>query len=207
MALQSWGNYPNIDAMTYKFDHPHKLKNIIKKPNEFIARGNGRSYGDSALSTHQLDVRSYNYFLDFDPNTGILHCQAGVLLSEILETFIPRGWFVAVTPGTKLITVGGAIASDVHGKNHHVSGSFSDSLVELTMMLQNGQVITCSHTMNHKLFQATCGGMGLTGIILDAKIKLQAINSSMIDQLTIKTKNLYKFSIIIIRANCITFSA
>ncbi len=190
MALLSWGNYPNIDAMTYKFENQQALKNIIHKPKEFIARGNGRSYGDSALSRHQIDVRSYNYFLDFDPNTGILHCQAGVLLSEILESFIPRGWFVAVTPGTKFITVGGAIASDVHGKNHHVAGAFSDSIVELTMMLENGQVITCSNTVNPELFQATCGGMGLTGIILDAQIKLQAINSSMIDQLTIKTKNL-----------------
>lgn len=190
MALLSWGNYPNIDAITYKFDHQHALKTVIDKPNQFIARGNGRSYGDSALNTHQVHVRSYNYFLDFDQNTGILHCQAGVLLSEILETFIPRGWFVAVTPGTKLITVGGAIASDVHGKNHHLTGSFSDSIVEFTMMLPNTEIITCSHIVNPELFQATCGGMGLTGIILDAKIKLQAINSSIIDQLTIKTKNL-----------------
>lgn len=190
MALRSWGNYPNIEAIAYKFDHQQALKNIIDKHNNIIAHGNGRSYGDSALNQHQIHVRSYNYFLDFDSETGILHCQAGVLLSEILETFIPRGWFVSVTPGTKLITVGGAIASDVHGKNHHVQGSFSDSIVEFTMMLSNGEIIVCSHTKNSELFQATCGGMGLTGIIIDAKIKLLPINSSMIDQITIKTKNI-----------------
>jgi decaprenylphospho-beta-D-ribofuranose 2-oxidase len=190
MALRSWGNYPNIEAVAYKFNHQQTLKNILDKHNNIIAHGNGRSYGDSALNQHQIHVRSYNYFLDFDQNTGILHCQAGVLLSEILETFIPRGWFVSVTPGTKLITVGGAIASDVHGKNHHVKGSFSDSIVEFTLMLPNGEIIVCSHTNNSDIFQATCGGMGLTGIILEAKIKLLPINSSLIDQITIKTKNI-----------------
>ncbi|WP_069470097.1 FAD-binding oxidoreductase [Candidatus Marithrix sp. Canyon 246] len=190
MALLSWGNYPNIDVIAYKFENRQALKNIINQHNNIIASGNGRSYGDSALNKHQIDVKSYNYFLDFDQNTGILHCQAGVLLSEILETFIPKGWFVSVTPGTKLITVGGAIASDVHGKNHHVKGSFSDSIVEFTMMLENGEIIICSHSINPDIFQATCGGMGLTGIIIDAKIKFLPINSSMIDQLTIKTKNL-----------------
>jgi decaprenylphospho-beta-D-ribofuranose 2-oxidase len=190
MALRSWGNYPNIEAVAYKFNHQQTLKNILDKHNNIIAHGNGRSYGDSALNQHQIHVRSYNYFLDFDQNTGILHCQAGVLLSEILETFIPRGWFVSVTPGTKLITVGGAIASDVHGKNHHVKGSFSDSVVEFTLMLPNGEIIVCSHTNNSDIFQATCGGMGLTGIILEAKIKLLPINSSLIDQITIKTKNI-----------------
>jgi len=190
MRLLSWGNYPKVDNTVYKFDVQETLQQIINEHDELIAYGNGRSYGDSALSKNLIYVKPYNYFLDFDNESGILHCQAGVLLSEILEVFVPRGWFLSVTPGTKLITVGGAIASDVHGKNHHVAGSFSDCVVEFQMVLPNGEVITCSHEENSVFFKATCGGMGLTGVIQDAKIKLQSINSSIIDQVTIKTKNL-----------------
>lgn len=190
MRLLSWGNYPKVDNTVYKFDVQETLQQIINEHDELIAYGNGRSYGDSALSKNLIYVKPYNYFLDFDNESGILHCQAGVLLSEILEVFVPRGWFLSVTPGTKLITVGGAIASDVHGKNHHVAGSFSDCVVEFQMVLPNGEVITCSHEENSFFFKASCGGMGLTGVIQDAKIKLQSINSSIIDQVTIKTKNL-----------------
>ena len=190
MSLLSWGNYPKVDNTVYKFDVQETLQQIINEHDELIAYGNGRSYGDSALSKNLIYVKPYNYFLDFDNESGILHCQAGVLLSEILEVFVPRGWFLSVTPGTKLITVGGAIASDVHGKNHHVVGSFSDCVVEFQMVLPNGEVIICSHEENSVFFKATCGGMGLTGVIQDAKIKLQSINSSIINQVTIKTKNL-----------------
>lgn len=188
--LQSWGNYPQTDNTVWNFKTPKELQQIINKNNKLIPYGNGRSYGDSALSKNLIDVKQYNYFLDFDEVNGILHCQAGVMLSEILQVFVPKGWFLSVTPGTKLITVGGAIASDVHGKNHHVAGSFSDSVIEFTMMLPSGEVIICSHDDNSDFFKATCGGMGLTGIILNAKIKLKPINSSMIDQVSIKTKNL-----------------
>ena len=190
MSLLSWGNYPKVDNTVYKFDVQETLQQIINEHDELIAYGNGRSYGDSALSKNLIYVKPYNYFLDFDNKSGILHCQAGVLLSEILEVFVPRGWFLSVTPGTRLITVGGAIASDVHGKNHHVVGSFSDCVVEFQMVLPNGEVIICSHEENSVFFKATCGGMGLTGVIQDAKIKLQSINSSIINQVTIKTKNL-----------------
>lgn len=119
-----------------------------------------------------------------------MHVQSGVLLSEILEVFVPRGWFLKVVPGTKLITVGGAIASDVHGKNHHIAGCFSESLEMFTLMLPNGKVLNCSKQENMELFHATCGGMGLTGIILEAKISLKKINSKYIHQTTIKTNNL-----------------
>ena len=133
MSLLSWGNYPKVDNIVYKFDSQETLQQIINEHDELMAYGNGRSYGDSALSKNLIYVKPYNYFLGFDNESGILHCQAGVLLSEILEVFVPRGWFLSVTPGTKLITVGGAIASDVHGKNHHVlwtpsQGQFSPKL-------------------------------------------------------------------------------
>lgn len=190
MSLMSWGMYPEVKNTVFKFDKKEILKNIIDKYDDIIPYGNGRSYGDSALSTNIINVRPKDYFIDFDEKEGLLHVQSGVLLSEILESFVPRGWFLKVTPGTKLITVGGAIASDIHGKNHHVEGCFSECVHAFSMMLADGQVVTCSLEKTPELFKATCGGMGLTGVILDAKIYLKKINSQYIDQSTIKTKNL-----------------
>ncbi len=190
MSLMSWGMYPRVKNTVFKFDTEETLKEIIKEKEELIPYGNGRSYGDSALSTNIIDVRPKDYFIDFDEEEGLLHVQAGVLLSEILESYVSRGWFLKVTPGTKLITVGGAIASDIHGKNHHVEGCFSECVKEFQIMVADGEVITCSKEATPELFKATCGGMGLTGVILDAKIYLKRINSQYIDQVTIKTKNL-----------------
>ena len=190
MSLMSWGMYPKIKNTVFKFDKKKALKKIIKEHDELIPYGNGRSYGDSALSSNIINVRPKDYFIDFDEEQGLLHVEAGVLLSEILESFVPRGWFLKVTPGTKLITVGGAIASDIHGKNHHVEGCFSECVKEFKIMLSDGEVLTCSKEATPELFKATCGGQGLTGVILSAKIYLKKINSQYIDQTTIKTKNL-----------------
>jgi FAD/FMN-containing dehydrogenase len=186
MDLDNWGNYPKIKSKVKCLDK--NTHNYLKDINQFIPYGNGRSYGDSALSKNIIYCKPYNYFLDFDEKNGILYCQSGVLLSKILETFIPKGWFLKVTPGTKLITIGGAIASDVHGKNHHIEGCFSQCVEEFSLLLPDGEVKICKK--NDELFLATCGGMGLTGIILDAKISLKKINSNYINQTTIKTKNL-----------------
>ncbi len=190
MSLLSWGMYPKVKNTVFKFDKEATLKEIISEHNELIPYGNGRSYGDSALSTNIINVKPKDYFIDFNEENGLLHIQAGVLLSEILESYVPRGWFLKVTPGTKLITIGGAIASDIHGKNHHVEGCFSECVQEFEIMLADGEVVTCSKEVTPELFKATCGGMGLTGVILDAKIYLKKINSQYIDQTTIKTKNL-----------------
>ncbi|MFA5519437.1 MAG: FAD-binding oxidoreductase [Spirochaetota bacterium] len=184
----SWGLYPKIKSKKHTFDSLENLAGLLKTEGEFIPFGNGRSYGDSALNDNIIYTKPYNYFLGFDETSGILHCQAGVLLSEILKIFVPKGWFLSVTPGTKLITVGGAIASDVHGKNHHIEGCFSSCVDEFNLMLPDGKIKTV--TKNDELFYATCGGMGLTGVILDAKISLTKINSKNINQTTIKTKNL-----------------
>ncbi len=186
MNLNSWGNYPIIKNTV--FDYTDDLFNILPLPS--IPHGNGRSYGDSALNTNIIHTIKHNCFLSFNKENGVLHCESGVLLSEILEIFVPKGWFLSVTPGTKFITVGGAIASDVHGKNHHIAGSFSNTVVSFRLCLPNGKIVTCSHKNNQDFFKATCGGMGLTGIILDTKIKLQPIKSSSINQITIKTRNL-----------------
>lgn len=190
MSLMSWGMYPKIINTVFKFDQVSTLKEIINNQNDLIPYGNGRSYGDSALSPNIINIRPKDYFIGFDEETGVLHIQAGVLLSEILELYVPKGWFLKITPGTKLITIGGAIASDVHGKNHHVEGCFSECLEEFNIMLADGKIVTCSKEATPELFKVTCGGMGLTGIILDAKISLKKINSQYIDQTTIKTKNL-----------------
>ncbi len=190
MSLLSWGMYPKVTNTVFKFNSEERLKEIISEYNDLIPYGNGRSYGDSALSSNIINVKPKDYFIDFDEEQGLLHVQAGVLLSEILEAYVPRGWFLKVTPGTKLITVGGAIASDVHGKNHHVEGCFSECVKEFEIMLADGEVVTCSKETTPDLFRATCGGQGLTGVILEAKIYLKKINSQYIDQTTIKTKNL-----------------
>lgn len=188
MNLNSWGMYPIIKNKVVRLSDEKTLQNEIIKDIEYIPFGNGRSYGDSALAQNIIYCKPYNYFLDFDENSGVLHCQSGVLLSEIIEAFTPKGWFLKVTPGTKLITVGGAIASDVHGKNHHVEGCFSECVEEFTLMLPDAEVQTCKK--GDEMFHATCGGMGLTGVILEAKIALKKINSKHINQITIKTKNL-----------------
>lgn len=190
MTLMSWGRYPRIKNTVLRFDTDESLQKIVSEHHDLIPYGNGRSYGDSALSSHIINVRPHDYFIDFDDESGLLHVQAGVLLSEILESFVPRGWFLKITPGTKLITVGGAIASDVHGKNHHVVGCFSECIKDFKMMLADGEIITCSKAGTPEYFKATCGGQGLTGVILTARIYLKKINSKYIDQTTIKTNNL-----------------
>ncbi len=190
MTILSWGNYPKIKNKAYTFEQISTLKQIIEQNNGLIPYGHGRSYGDAAISKNIIKVKPHNLFLNFDHEQGLIHVQAGVLLSEILHTFVPQGWFLKITPGTKLITVGGAIASDVHGKNHHVAGCFSECVQSFKLILPNGEIVECSKQENSELFKSTCGGMGLTGVIIEAKIYLKKINSRYIDQTTIKTKNL-----------------
>jgi len=190
MKVSGWGKYPKVNCQRLTVKQETQLEHIVNQNNHLIAFGNGRSYGDSALSDTIVDMKPRNHFIDFDETSGLLFLQAGVLLSEILEYFVPKGWFLKVTPGTKLITVGGAIASDVHGKNHHNAGCFSESVKEFSIMLANGALVNCSKETNPELFRATCGGQGLTGIIVDAKIYLKQIHSQYIKQTTIKTKNL-----------------
>ena len=190
MSMLGWGGYPKIDNEVHNFGKERELNSLVHQYDEFISYGNGRSYGDSALNKQIIHVKPYDYFLDFDEDNGLLHVQAGVLLSDILESFVPRGWFLKVTPGTKYITVGGAIASDVHGKNHHVEGCFSTCIVSFRIMLADGEVVECSEDKSPDLFHATCGGQGLTGIIVDAKIHLKKIKSQYIQQTSIKTNNL-----------------
>lgn len=188
--VTNWGNYPVVEKEVKSEDSLQKIREYILKNNEIIARGNGRCYGDAALAEHIFSTRRLNKFISFDRLNGIIECESGVLLSEILEVIVPQGYFLYVTPGTKFITVGGAIASDVHGKNHHSEGCFSSWVTEFSIMNEKGTVLTCSRTENAELFWSTVGGMGLTGIILSAKLKLKNIETAYIKQESIKAENL-----------------
>ena len=192
MNIHGWGRYPVIASNTQSPLNRAAVSATIASLSEphNIARGLGRSYGDSSLAKQVLNSEYLDKFMQFDPASGILTCEAGVSFSEILQIFIPKGWFLPVTPGTQSITVGGAIASDVHGKNHHLDGSFSDHLIEFTLCLANGDLITCSPHQNKELFLATCGGMGLTGFITQARFQMKKIATSYIEEMTYKTANL-----------------
>jgi FAD/FMN-containing dehydrogenase len=188
--IGGWGRYPMIDANIHSFASEEEAAALVRGVIDAIPRGLGRSYGDSSLAENILLTLRMNRFLSFDENSGLLACEAGVSLAEILEIFVPRGWFLPVTPGTKFVTVGGAIASDVHGKNHHVDGSFSDHVVSFDLMLPDGKIVSCSRRGNTDLFRATAGGMGLTGIILRASFHLKRVESAYIRQRSVRAQNL-----------------
>lgn len=188
--ISGWGLFPKAQANCYSPNgfELNDISAIDQSP--WIPRGLGRSYGDSALAKTVISSQRLNRFIAFDPAVGVLNCQAGVSLAEILQVIVPQAWFLPVTPGTKFVSLGGAIASDVHGKNHHQVGCFSEFVDELELLTAQGTRVICSRQQNVDLFHASCGGMGLTGFILRAKIQLQKINSSNMLQQTIKTKNL-----------------
>lgn len=188
--VTNWGNFPIVEKEMKSDDSVSQIKKFVREHNEVIARGNGRCYGDASLGEHIFSTKRLNKFISFDRLNGIIECEAGVLLSEVLEVAVPQGYFLYVTPGTKFVSVGGAIASDVHGKNHHAEGCFSEYVTEFKLMNEDAEVITCSREQNSDKFWATIGGMGLTGIILSAKFKLKNIESVYIRQESIKADNL-----------------
>lgn len=188
--ISNWGNYPKIKAQVLEPKSLPELKNSLLENSSVITRGNGRCYGDAALSQNIISTLKLNKFLAFDQEKGILACQAGVLLSDILEVIIPKGYFLPVTPGTKFITVGGALAADVHGKNHHKEGCFSDHVISFELMNERGEIITCTRDQNADYFWNTIGGMGLTGIILSCKFWLKSIETAYIRHEAIKAKDL-----------------
>lgn len=188
--VTNWGNFPIVEKEMRSEDSFRKIRDFVLNNNEVIARGNGRCYGDASLGEHIFSTKKLNKFISFDRLNGIIECESGVLLSDVLEISVPQGYFLYVTPGTKFVSVGGAIASDVHGKNHHSEGCFSEYVIEFKLMIENGDIITCSRDENPEKFWATIGGMGLTGIILTAKFKLKNIQSAYIRQESIKAENL-----------------
>jgi len=186
--ITNWNNYPVVEASEISFDYEKEI--ALKLAQSSIPHGNGRCYGDASLSTDVVNTLRYDKVLAFDEVNGIITCQSGLLLSDLLQIIVPRGWFLPVTPGTKFITVGGAVASDVHGKNHHIDGAFSRHIVSMSVLTGTGATFVCNAVDHSDLFWATCGGMGLTGIILEVKFRLKRINTAYIRQKQIKARNL-----------------
>ncbi|OIN00912.1 FAD-linked oxidase [Polynucleobacter sp. QLW-P1DATA-2] len=186
MKIHGWGRYPITDAKILQPKTRVDCVESIKGLETLIPRGLGRSYGDSANSTTALQSTFLNHFIEFNEQSGVLTCEAGVSIRTILELAVPKGWFIPVTPGTGYVTLGGAIASDVHGKNHHINGTFSEHVISFNIILGTGEMCHVSRMNFPDLFIATCGGMGLTGMIISATIQLKKIQSSQITQTTIK---------------------
>lgn len=193
---RSWGRYPEIApeevVPVYWRDEIPDLKTYRRS---VLPYAYGRSYGDSCLNEGgvSIDVSRLRRFISFDDKAGIIRCEAGVSLAEVLEVIVPRGWFLPVTPGTKFVSVGGAIANDVHGKNHHKAGTFGCHVTQFELLRSNGEHLLCSPTENSELFRATIGGLGLTGLILWAEFRLLAINGPCIDMERIRYSSLKEF--------------
>jgi FAD/FMN-containing dehydrogenase len=190
MELSGWGRYPRVETELHVPISRTPACDLVATSPSLLPRGMGRSYGDAALGDVLLSTRQLNRLRAFDEQAGVLRCDAGVTLAEIIEVLLPRGWFLPVTPGTRFVSVGGAIASDVHGKNHHLDGCFSEFVDSFSLACGDGVVRQCSRTEHPELFFATCGGMGLTGVILDATLRLRRVTSAYIEQVTYKAQHL-----------------
>ena len=199
MPLYSWGHYPPIpqtgQVCQWRGDVPAALSALVAAAGTTLPFGCGRSYGDSCLaaSDRVLQLRGLDRFLATDWDHGIVRAEAGVTLAELLAASIPHGWFLPVTPGTQFATLGGAIANDVHGKNHHVRGTFGNHVRAFELCRHGEQPLTCSPAENPALFAATIGGLGLTGVITWAEIGLLPIRTSWIDSTVERFGNLSEF--------------
>jgi decaprenylphospho-beta-D-ribofuranose 2-oxidase len=187
--LSGWGCYP---VQTCELERPERYADLQPATESVIARGQGRSYGDAALNENGRVILTerINRMLSLDIKLGILKAEAGVTLAEILPVIVKQGWFLPATPGTKFVSLGGCVASDVHGKNHHHDGSFSEHVQDIVLILADGSYKTCSPTESAELFWATVGGMGLTGIISEVTLKLIPIQTAQIMATNHAAKNL-----------------
>lgn len=194
MAVESWGRFPKTDQAVVPL---HWREEALALPGEgsLLPHGMGRSYGDSCLNDGGtvLATRGLSRLIAFDPDTGVLRCEAGVTLAEILELFVPRGWFLPVTPGTKYVTVGGAVANDIHGKNHYADGTFGRFVRAFELLRSDGSRRVCTPDQHGDLFRATIGGLGLTGLLTWVELELRRVDSPHILQETIRLRNLDDF--------------
>ncbi len=193
MKAYSWGQYPLVEQAFY---YPKWHNERLPKTSQLLLPfGQGRSYGDSCLNHEGAVVSSkfLNHFIEFDREKGELICEAGVTLEKILKLIVPGGWFLSVIPGTQFATVGGAIANDIHGKNHHSQGNFGHHLLGFELLKSDGARLWCDNQINSALFYATIGGLGLTGFITQAKIKLKPILSPFMHVRTIKYNHVDEF--------------
>lgn len=191
---ESWGRYPRVDQKARDIVWRHEMV-AFEEGETFLPHGLGKSYGDSCLNEGGtlLLTRCLKRFLHFDAKKGVLRCETGVTLAEILEFSVERGWFLPVTPGTKHVTLGGALANDVHGKNHHRAGTFGRHILCFELLRSDGSRIVCSLENNDELFRATIGGLGLTGVVLWVELQLKPIAGPYINMESIKFCGLDEF--------------
>ncbi|KWB59650.1 FAD-binding oxidoreductase [Burkholderia ubonensis] len=198
-TVLSWGRYPvqpqTPHDIAWRGDLPRVWSTVANAHRTTLAFGNGRSYGDSCLasSDHVVRTRTLDRLISANWETGVLRAEPGITLEQILEVAIPRGWMLPVTPGTKYATLGGAIANDVHGKNHHVRGTFGRHVRRFMLARSDGAQLECGPDANPALYAATIGGLGLTGLIVWAEIQLMPIRSSQIDVTSIRFGDLDEF--------------
>jgi len=182
--LQGWGRLTQADVSATYVNDSEQILTAMREVNKqgVLAYGNGRSYGDIALNTHgqTLLMRGFSKRNTLDSKTGLLICDPGVTFHELLRKYLPLGFLVPVTPGTGYATIGGAVANDVHGKNHDVAGSFGNHVLWLDLLLPNGDVTRVNKEQSPALFAATIAGMGLTGVILTICIKMQRVSSNAV---------------------------
>ena len=190
--LSGWGNHPRVNCRRYRPTRHSELPRFLHSAQKdtVLPRGAGRSYGDAALNEDGgvIDLCWLDRFLDFDAEKGVLRCEAGVTVEQVLNLVVPKGWFLPVVPGTAAPTLGGLFAADVHGKNHHREGSFQKHVRQIVLVLPTGERRTC--TPGDALFHATAGGMGLTGFVAEIEIQLQSISSAYIRVVSQRTRNL-----------------
>lgn len=189
--LSGWGNYPVSESYTLSLRNAGDVATTLQE-GTLIPRGLGRSYADQAVNDNNYvgDCTKLNRFLAWNEQEGILECEAGVSLEEIITVFVPKGWLPMICPGTKFVTIGGAIANDIHGKAHHIDGSFVNCVISFTILLADGRILTASRTENADLFWANFGGLGLLGVILTAQVKLRKIETTYFKQKSIVIKGL-----------------
>lgn len=193
MKLVSFGG---VTSEASSFTQPNWANEVpsLLSGGKFLPLGLGKSYGDVALtSASAVSSLALNRMVSWDDNAGILECEAGVLLTDIQSIFVKQGWLLPVTPGTSLVTVGGAVANDVHGKDHHFFGTFGEHVLSLTLMRSSGELLVCSPNENSEIFRATIGGLGLTGFIVSVRIKLRAVSGPYFDTEVIPFGNLAEF--------------
>lgn len=192
MRLKSWGRLTEYSIDARALDSKSTTASQLKA-RPALAHGASRSYGDVAISAGIWLTTNLDRFVEFDESTGQLTVEAGVQLGDIQKLFAPRGWLLPVSPGTQFVTVGGAIANDIHGKNHHSAGTFGEHVTALTLVRTDGSESICSKNKNRGLFEATIGGLGLTGVITQASIRLKKVPGPWIDAETIPFRNIDEF--------------
>jgi FAD/FMN-containing dehydrogenase len=191
-AYQSWGGLKAADVAIIG---PRSIAELASPGGPSLAYGNGRSYGDSCFPATGtlIDMRGMNRLIAFDPATGILRAEAGLLLGAALRHIIPQGWFLPVVPGTRFVTLGGAVANDIHGKNHHAMGTFGEHVTAFELLRSDGSRLTCGPAENAGLFRATIGGMGLTGLITWIELQAMRVPSPNVRQEALPLANLSDF--------------